>query len=132
MEGAKIYGLCIERLKCQIRNAKSKRDKSSYPVREKMLIESYNTGDIDDIVDILELYDVEEHTSGQVREKLEELAYTVSVLTREALSFGITHEGYFGLYLTLAAVEDRAASCDVIIAESFAARKDEIPLQKVA
>ncbi|MBZ0154859.1 MAG: hypothetical protein K8I29_01420 [Alphaproteobacteria bacterium] len=110
MEEAKIYGLCLERLRYQIRNAKRKKDNGSYLSPGKILLESYNTGDIDEIVDILELYDVEERTTGQVWEKLEDLAYTVCILTREALSFGITPEGCFGLYLALEPEEIGAAS----------------------
>lgn len=101
MDGAKIYGLCLERLRYQIGNAKSKRDNGVFDVGEKILLESYNTGDREEIADILELYDLEENTPENVKEKLDELSYTVSVLAREALSFGLTPEGHFGLYLTL-------------------------------
>lgn len=101
MEGAKIYGLCLERLRYQIRSAKSKQADGQQRSRAKILLESYNTGDPDEIVDILELYDVEERTAEQVGEKLEDLAYTAGVLTREAVSFGITPEGHYGLYLLL-------------------------------
>lgn len=96
MDGVKIYGLCLERLKHQITNAKSRAAGA-----ERVLLESYNTGDPEDIIDILELYDVTERTIEQVTEKLEDLAYTISVLTREKLRFDFTDEGYMGLFLSV-------------------------------
>lgn len=99
-DAAKIYGLCLERLKYQITNAK-KRINGNGKHADTFLLECYNTGDVDDIIDILELYDVKEKTPGEVRDKLEELAYTVSVLTRETLLFDFTDEGHLGLYLSL-------------------------------
>jgi hypothetical protein len=73
----------------------------------EVLLESYETGAIEEIIDILELYDVEAQTFEAVREKLDDLACTVSVLTGERLFFDYTGEGHLGLYLTL---EDRAAA----------------------
>ncbi|MBI3592746.1 MAG: hypothetical protein HY099_04625, partial [Nitrospirae bacterium] len=69
--------------------------------KDIILLECYNTGDLDDIIDILELYDIEERTFEAFREKLEELAYTVSVLIRETLFFDFTQNGHLGLYLSL-------------------------------
>lgn len=108
MEGAKIYGLCIERLRHQINNAKYRVEKEGMQDQELYLLESYNSGEIDDIIDILELYDIEDRTPAQVNEKLEELAYTVSILTRETLSFGYTDNGHLGLYLALAVNKEDA------------------------
>jgi hypothetical protein len=99
MEEVKIYGLCLERLSYQIGMAKKKVNGDSLLVQNRFLLESYNTADIDDIIDILELYDVEERTSNHVKEKLEELAYSVSLLLQEKLSFNLTHDGHLGLYL---------------------------------
>jgi hypothetical protein len=99
MEEVKIYGLCLERLKYQIGNAKEKADNYVSSTGERLLLESYNTAEVDDIIDILELYDVEERTARHIEEKLEELAYTVSLLLRESLSFGLTDDGHLGLYL---------------------------------
>ncbi|MCL4491652.1 MAG: hypothetical protein M1510_07070 [Nitrospirae bacterium] len=101
MEGVKIYGLCLERLRYQINNAKNRIKDKTWRYDDRVLLECYNTGEPDDIIDILELYDVEENTYEQVREKLEDLAYTVSALTREILLFDYTHEGHLGLYLVL-------------------------------
>jgi len=99
MEEVKIYGLCLERLKYQIGHAIKKVNGEELPVQNRVLLESYNTADIDDIIDILELYDVEDSTSNHVREKLEELACTVSLLLRETLVFDFTDDGHLGLYL---------------------------------
>ena len=99
MDDVKIYGLCIERLKFQIGNAKERLNESSPVSDEHFLLESYNTDDPEDIIDILELYDINERSFEAVREKLDELAYTVSILTRETLTFGITERGHLGLYL---------------------------------
>jgi hypothetical protein len=99
MESAKIYGLCIERLNYQIANAKKRINGNGNS--EKFLLESYNTGELEDIVDILELYDIEEHTIGSLREKLEDLSCTVSVLTREELFFDFDEKGHLGLFLGL-------------------------------
>lgn len=99
MEDVKIYGLCLERLRYQIVNAKKKENGDVPSSQDRFLLESYNTAEIDDIIDILELYDVEERTSNHVKEKLEELAETVSLLIRETLVFDLTDDGYLGLYL---------------------------------
>lgn len=96
MDTVKIYGLCLERLKYQLRNAMNKTS-----LHNRMLLECYNTGDPDDIIDILELYDIEERTIESVINKLADLAYTVSALTCETLSFDFTEKGYLGLYLEL-------------------------------
>jgi len=98
IENAKIYGLCLERLKYQITNAKKRINGNGGHLICTML-ECYNTGDLDDIIDILELYDVQEKTIGNMKEKLNELAYTVSVLTLENLFFGFNDKGHLGLYL---------------------------------
>jgi hypothetical protein len=99
MEDVKIYGLCLERLKYQIGLAVKKVNGDAFYIQNRFLLESYNTAEIDDIIDILELYDVEESTSNHVREKLEELADTVSILLRETLEFDLTDDGHLGLYL---------------------------------
>lgn len=91
---AKIYGLCLERLRHQIKKA---REKDS--ISGDYLLECYNTGDIDEIIDILELYDLEERSYSGLMQKLDDLAYTVSLLTQEKLFFDFTEEGHLGLYL---------------------------------
>ena len=99
MEDVKIYGLCLERLKYQIGLAIKKVNGDAPSIQNRVLLESYNTAEIDDIIDILELYDVEDSTSNHVKEKLEELACTVSLLLRETLTFDLTDDGHLGLYL---------------------------------
>lgn len=106
MDSAKIYGLCLERLKHQIRIATGKDQNKVGLQASKYMLENYCTGDIDEIIDILELYDIEARSLPAVIEKLEELAYTVSVLTREQLLFGFDRAGSLALFLKLEAAED--------------------------
>jgi|SRR5208283_3248009 len=102
METVSICGLCLERLKYQINNAKKRTVNSGGQTRPgKILLESYNTGDPDEIVDILEIYHAKDRTLEGVHETLAELAYSASVLTRESLNFGFNGEGHFGLFLDL-------------------------------
>lgn len=101
MEGVKIYGLCLERLKHQITKARQRAENEAVQGESRIVLECYNTGELDEIIDILELYDVEDRTWAKVREKLEELAYTVSELLRQPLLFDYTDEGHLGLYLAL-------------------------------
>lgn len=101
MEGVKIYGLCLERLRHQIRNARKRTLGGTSYDSNKILLEAYNTGEIDDIIDILELYDVEDRTRKNVQDKLDELAFTVSEFIREKVIFGYTDEGHLGLYVAL-------------------------------
>lgn len=111
-DGVKIYGLCLERMRHQINIAKKKSQNTAFGEEDIFLLESYNTGDIDDIIDILELYDIEEKNLKNLHDKLEELAYTVSVLTRETLRFGFTDEGHLGLYLDLNTETERFQDAD--------------------
>jgi len=102
----KIYGLCLQRLNHQIGIAKGRVNIPVLKGADEVLLESYETGAVDEIIDILELYDVEAQTFEAVQEKLDDLACTVSVLTGEKLFFDYTGEGHLGLYLAL---HDRAA-----------------------
>lgn len=102
MDTVKIYGLCLERLKLQIDLAKKRVKGSPCAADQVVMMECYNTGESEDIIDIMELYDIEERTPEAVRTKLEELEYTVSVLLREKVRFGFTEEGQLGLYLVIA------------------------------
>lgn len=109
MKDAKFYGLCLERLRFQIANAK-KRVAASGNCCEGMLIECYNTGDPEEIIDILELYDIEDRSLNGVLAKLDELAYTASILTREKLGFGLTRKGELGLYVAVSPAMEAAVS----------------------
>ena len=122
MDGVKIYGLCLERLKHQIALAK-KRLEGKDRGTGHFLLESYNTGVIDDIVDILELYDLEHKTPELLREKLDDLAYTISILLAHTLVFDYTEVGHLGLYLVLQSVSNELPEeevCMNVPAESFA------------
>lgn len=103
-DGVKIYGLCLERLKYQIRRAKAK---DTHPNRENILLESYNTGDMEDIIDILELYDIEERNFDGLSAKLDELSFTVSSLLCERLFFDYTSQGELGLHLDLSVKKEQ-------------------------
>ena len=66
-DAIKIYGLCLERLKHQIKNAGNRVKAETYFCPDQVLLESYNTGERQDIIDILELYDLEERTFDSLR-----------------------------------------------------------------
>lgn len=94
MEGVKIYGLCLERLRHQINLARARGAAPGEPA----VLESYNTGDIDEIIDILELYDIEHETPDALMEKLEDLAYSASLLVKEKIEFGFNGRGHLCIY----------------------------------
>ena len=100
MDEAKIYNVCLQRVKFQITSAKQRLN-GSIPAGGRIVLESYQTGEIDEIIDILELYDLEAHTREGLAEKLEDLAYTVSVLVKEKVAFDYDEKGDLGLCLTL-------------------------------
>lgn len=94
-EDFKIYGCCLERIKFQIREAQKRRAR---PVDGKVVLESYFTGELDEIVDLLELYDLDEETCEALEEKLADLAYDVSLLAREKVEFAYDRRGDLCLY----------------------------------
>jgi len=96
MDDAKIYNVCLMRVKHQIGKAIERLGYGSLP-EAGIILESYNTGDLEEIVDILELYDIENRTPEGLAEKLEDLAYTVSVLVREKVVFDYDEKGNLGL-----------------------------------
>jgi hypothetical protein len=100
MDDAKIYNVCLQRVKFQITNAKKRLDGFA-PPEGKLILESYQTSDIDEIIDILEIYDLDRHTRGGLDEKLEDLAYTVSVLVKETVAYEYDEKGNLGLYVIL-------------------------------
>ncbi len=100
--GVKIYGLCMERLRHQIDIARSRIEKGLQGDATKVVLECYNTGDVDDIIDILELYDIgDDRSADTLRDKLDELAYTASLLMREKVEFGFNGKGQLCLYLAV-------------------------------
>ncbi len=102
MDDAKIYNVCLQRVKFQIRNAKQRLN-NALPLEGRVVLESYNTGELDDIIDILEIYDLDDRTPKGLSEKLEDLSYTVSVLVREKIVFDYDLKGNLGLYLEVKA-----------------------------
>lgn len=119
MDTAKIYGLCLERLKYQIRNAVNNDNGKRLYRDNACMLENYCTGNIDEIIDMLELYDIEERSLTAILEKLDELAYTVSVLTREQLFFGFDSSGSLALFLRHR--EADASVSEYTIAAAYAA-----------
>ncbi len=99
MDEAKIYNVCLQRVKFQITSAKLRY--GGLPAGGSVILESYNTGDLDEIVDILEIYDLEDRTAEGLLDKLDDLAYTVSVLVKERVSYAYDDFGNLGLYLTV-------------------------------
>ncbi len=96
----KIYNVCLERVDFQITNA-IKRLNGNSSSTDRIILESYNTGDIEEIVDILEIYDLKARTREGLAEQLEDLAYTVSMLVRNKVAFDYDTNGNLGLYLVL-------------------------------
>ena len=89
----KLYGLCIIRLKHQIAQAKGR-------MRDgRVLLESYCTGDLEEIVDILELYDLSPRTPEALVQKLGVLAADAALFVREPLGFDYNEEGELCIYL---------------------------------
>jgi hypothetical protein len=100
MDEAKIYNICLQRVKFQITKARQRLN-GSVPEDGRLILESYNTGDIADIIDILELYDLEANTQEGLSEKLDDLACTVSVLVKDKIFFDYDEKGDLGLFLAL-------------------------------
>jgi len=115
MDELKIYNVCLQRVKFQISNARQRLN-GTLPFDSRVQLESYNTADLDDIIDILELYDLDNHTREGLREKLEDLAYTVSVLVKEKMAFDYDEKGNLGLFLIL---DRRSAEAINVQAESL-------------
>lgn len=115
MDELKIYNVCLQRVKFQISNARQRLN-GTEPSDNMVQLESYNTADLDDIIDILELYDLDNHTHEGLREKLDDLAYTVSVLVKEKMAFDYDEKGNLGLFLIL---DRRTAEALNVQAESL-------------
>jgi hypothetical protein len=99
MKRMKIYGICLERLSHLISRAKTKLIGNGHWAG--VILESYNTGDLDDIVYILDLCDIEEHTQRGLQKELAYVASALSEATGETLSFDYCDAGHLGLYLTV-------------------------------
>lgn len=94
-ENLKLYGVCVERLKHQLVLAKKR---VGDRVVEKEVLEGYRTGDIEELIDILELYDIDEKSAEAFQNKLEDLAHDVSLFIKETIEFGYDDDGNLTLY----------------------------------
>ncbi|UCG78583.1 MAG: hypothetical protein JSV21_01745 [Nitrospirota bacterium] len=97
-DGFKIYGLCLERLKHQVILAKKRYSSDPHKYNGKVIMESYNTGEIEEIIDILELYDLEDKTLSSVKDKLDDLARDASLMVMNPVMFDFTPKGHLGIY----------------------------------
>lgn len=95
LESFKLYGICIERLKHQLALA---RKRVGEQASDRVALEGYQTGDVDVIIDILELYDLEERTPEMLWRKLEDVAHDVSLFIKETIEFGYDDNGNLCLY----------------------------------
>ena len=95
LENFKLYGVCVERLKHQLANA---RKRVGDRVVDRVVLEGYQTGDIDEIIDLLEFYDIEEKTPEALQGKLEDLAHDVSLFVKEIIEYGYDDNGNLCMY----------------------------------
>ena len=95
LENFKLYGVCVERLKHQLANA---RKRVGDRVVDRVVLEGYQTGDIDEIIDLLEFYDIEEKTPEALQDKLEDLAHDVSLFVKEIIEYGYDDNGNLCMY----------------------------------
>ena len=100
-EGFKLYGLCLERLKHQIELAKARYRENPHIFNFIVTLECYRTGDVDEIVDILELYNIDSDNMETVMERLEDLARDASLLVRDTVEFGFSDDGFLSIYLSV-------------------------------
>ena len=91
----KLYGLCVERLKHQIKIASSSGRMSDMPV----VLESYCTGDIEEIIELLELYDLEDKSHAGLMQRLSDLAKDAGLFIKEKIRFDYNEDGELCIYL---------------------------------
>ena len=84
LKGMKIYGLCLERLAFQIKNADKRMSQTG---ERKVILESYGTSDVDEIIELLELEDLGERNKESLDKKLEDLASDASLFMRKVVNF---------------------------------------------
>ncbi len=96
-EGLKLYGVCLERLQHQISQALSRTNGA----RGRVVLESYMTSDPQEIIELLELFDIEHEDMESVMRKLKEIAEDVSMMVKRRVEFGFSDEGELCLYLVL-------------------------------
>ncbi|MFC1769999.1 hypothetical protein ACFLZI_02980 [Nitrospirota bacterium] len=94
----KLYGVCVERLKYQIKIAREQ----GRMCGKRVLLESYCTGDIEEITDILELYDLKDKTHEALMSMLSDLSDDVSLFLKDhRIGFDFNKEGELCLYWLL-------------------------------
>ncbi|MCK4910039.1 MAG: hypothetical protein KAR83_00285 [Thermodesulfovibrionales bacterium] len=91
----KLYGLCVMRLKHQIALARER----GRMCNGRAVLESFCTGEVEEIVDLLELYDLKDNSRQGLSAMLEELAGDASLFVREPLAFDYDESGELCLYL---------------------------------
>ncbi len=94
-ESLKLYGVCLERLKYQIETA---RQRVGETAKGRIVLEGYQTGDMEEIIDLLELYDIEDRKPETLEHKLDDVAKDVSLLVRETVEFDYDDNGCLCLY----------------------------------
>ena len=91
----KLYGLCIMRLRHQIALSKER----GRMCMGRDVLESFCTGEVEEIVDLLELYDLQSRTREGLLKMLGELANDASLFVREPLAFDFDEQDKLCLYL---------------------------------
>ena len=104
----KLYNVCVMRLRHQIDIAQ----KNGKITGGRALLESYCTGDLEEIIDIHELYDIEDRTLEGVMRKLEGIAKDAALFVKENIEFGFNAEGHLCLYLVDSFAEDAEPARD--------------------
>ena len=98
LQDFKLYGLCVMRLKHQIALAKER----GRMCNGRVALESFCTGEVEEIVDLLELYDLrdlKDISRLALDAMLCELAGDASLFVREPLAFDYDESGDLCLYL---------------------------------
>jgi len=100
VEGFKINNICLDKLIESI-DAARKNGHDTADKNGRILVESYNTSEAEEIIRILGLHDIKERTFEGVRDKLDDLSLTLSCFTQEELVFDFSEQGKLGLYLSV-------------------------------
>lgn len=99
----KLYNVCVMRLRHQIEIA----HKGGRMSGGRTVLESYCTSDIEEIIDIHELYDIEDRTIEGVMKKLARVAGDASLFVKEKVEFDFSEEGELCLYLVNSVVSEK-------------------------
>jgi hypothetical protein len=100
MDEAKMYNVCLQRVKFQVVNAKQRLNEG-LPAQGRYVLESYCSGDVEELIDTLEIYDIEDRSREGLNEKLDDLAYTVSLLVKEKVCFDYDEKGDLCLFVII-------------------------------